>query len=741
MNLIRLYIENFMCHESSYIDFSQFSSALIIGKVENNELHSNGVGKTTIFKAIEYALFNQADVNLEKIIRDDEAFCKITLDFNVDNQEYRVTRTRTRKGTTDLSLLERNPNLGDDNEAYHIKHKIRDGLFVPVISDKFWKDISGRRSVDTEKDLAKLLKITFKSFRSTVHFMQNDFSGLTSATPEKRKDILKEALNLAIYSKLEKLAKEKSNLLSKDIDRHKTLIEDLNEPSKDLKDLNEQVKNTDQELVVKNQESDNLNVVISSQKEKINNLTRECSNLESKFADLIAKSNILKLEKSNIENSIKDYSNKNNTIIKSANEIIAELKILKDLRETLSNIDFSQIEILNQDLSLKKELLAENNVHIHNNIIKVEELKIPLPANASCKHCRQSLSAEHRDDCQSQIAQELKVCENNILSMKKKASSLTEEINAVQQTVNKLTNSNKELNKTSDLILLKEKEVADKKIIHKEYVDLLNKFKKDLEEKEIASTKINLELNSSAHEEAEKIKKIIETEKLNLPNLNGKWDVLNKEITHFNNLKAVLLYNIEQKIADKNKKEELQKSLLILNEQYSVYPLVLQAFSSTGIPNLIIQNVLDDLQIESNSLLAQLKPSLQLSFSIEKTKSDGTEADTLDINYFLSGKERQYDQLSGAQKLAVTFSLKLGLSFLLQKMVGTNIKFLLLDEIDQSLDKASVDAFADIVKHFQKDFTILIITHNDRLKDKFSHAICVEQDINLASQAKVVTHW
>ena len=49
MNLIRLYIENFMCHESSYIDFSQFSSALIIGKVENNELHSNGVGKTTIF--------------------------------------------------------------------------------------------------------------------------------------------------------------------------------------------------------------------------------------------------------------------------------------------------------------------------------------------------------------------------------------------------------------------------------------------------------------------------------------------------------------------------------------------------------------------------------------------------------------------------------------------------------------------------------------------------------------------
>ena len=103
-------------------------------------------------------------------------------------------------------------------------------------------------------------------------------------------------------------------------------------------------------------------------------------------------------------------------------------------------------------------------------------------------------------------------------------------------------------------------------------------------------------------------------------------------------------------------------------------------------------------EIEANKLLSQLKPDLQLSFVIEKTKGDGTQDDTLDINYLYNGKERDYEQLSGAMKLAVTFSLKLGLSFLLQNMIGTNIKFLLLDEIDQSLDKASVDAFADIVK-------------------------------------------
>ena len=81
---LRLYIENFMCHNKSFIDFTQFSSALIVGKLENNDLFSNGVGKSTIFKAIEYCLFNQADVNLEKIIRDDSPSCQIVMDFLVE---------------------------------------------------------------------------------------------------------------------------------------------------------------------------------------------------------------------------------------------------------------------------------------------------------------------------------------------------------------------------------------------------------------------------------------------------------------------------------------------------------------------------------------------------------------------------------------------------------------------------------------------------------------------------------
>lgn len=37
MNPIKLYIENYMCHGKSTIDFTQFNIALIVGKIGNND--------------------------------------------------------------------------------------------------------------------------------------------------------------------------------------------------------------------------------------------------------------------------------------------------------------------------------------------------------------------------------------------------------------------------------------------------------------------------------------------------------------------------------------------------------------------------------------------------------------------------------------------------------------------------------------------------------------------------------
>lgn len=738
----RLYIENFMCYDDAYVDFNEFSSALIVGKAENPDV-SNGVGKTTLFRSIEYALFNHSDVNLENIIRDDADKCSVTLDFMVGDQEYRITRTRTRKGTTDLTLLKRTTVDGTETE---VLHAIKNGRYSPIINDeaeKYWKDISGRRTPDTEKDLAKLIRVNLKSFRIFVHFMQHDFGGLTTATPEARKKILKDALGLIIYSKLEKIAKEKSSALYKEADRFKTLIESLGDPDAIMADIAQKLSVTEKTISEHSTKLAELEVEFGKHNDKVNLLTNEHANLESKFSNLIAKEQLLKNEKTKIETSIKEYTTKKSNVVQLAKDTITEVKDLEATQVKLAELDFNQIDILNEQIVTNKEKIAQFSLTIQNDISRIDKLKKPIPVDGECEECRQPISVEHRASCQKKLNQEMQEKQSNIAKCKKEIASLNSQNTVHQQTINQLTLSKQHLESVNNKISSKKKEIGDKRAIHDEYKSLLDRFTQELEEKLKELDTISEELqNSSSIKEAKILEKQIQDEKQHVRSVEAQKAVCNKEYAHFVSQKAVLQHELNQRAEEKRKKIEHTKTLKELEAKLGMYPAVVQAFSSTGIPNLIIQNVLDDLQLEANTLLSQLKPGLQLSFAIEKTvEKTGDQADTLDINYTVNGKKRYYENISGAMQLAVNFSLKLGLSFLLQKLSGVDVKFLLLDEIDQSLDKASVDFFADIVKFFQKDYTILVITHNDRLKDKFSHAILVEQDINMVSRARLVSSW
>lgn len=735
MKPLRLYIKDFMCYDWAYIDFTQFSSALLVGKTEGNDAEANGVGKTTIFKSIEYVLFNQSNFNLEKIIRDDAPACKVVFDFVVGDKEYRLARTRTRKGSTDLSLYERTAEIGPEEEALHTDK------YETLFDDRFWKDLSGRRAADTEKDLAKLLKINYKSFRTFVHFVQNDFHSLATATPEKRKAILKDALNLVVYAKLEKIAKDKAAVLSRELDRVRTLIESIGDPDEELDKLNVQLSDTNGWLTVCQGTFQNLEQSLKTANDKINELTVQHSALEGKFSTLLSREQTLTQNKNRLEISIKEYTTKKGNVIRDARELLAEVKQLENTQTQLSALDYSQIDILNEQIEHKKVSVTEHNVSIQNNMSEYEELKIPIPMDSVCKHCRQPMTEQHRQECRAKDQTRMVELQGKIREAKVVVNKLNMEIQASQQTITQLNMSRQHLESVNIKIVNKKKEIVDKRTTHDEYVSLLDKFVSDLKDKELELEQVREELKHSSIEDAKALQAVIKTEKDNAASLSDKLAKANKEITHFTNSKAVITHSIEQKKLDKQKKIDLSKLVKELEDKLMVYPLVIQGFSSTGIPNLVIHNILDSLQLEVNKLLEQFKPGLQLSFFIEKTKGDGTEADTLDITYQINGKDRYYEQLPGGFQLMILFSLKLGMSFMLQKLLDIDIKFLLLDELDQSLSRGRVDAFADIIKILQKDFTILVITHNERLKDKFTHAILVEQDINMVSRARVVSSW
>ena len=723
-------MENFISHEATTLDLSKISSALIIGKIANNELESNGAGKSTIFKAIEFCIFNECSKvsKLEKILRNGFDKCRVVFDFEIDNKIYRVSRSRTRKGVSDLTLLERTSLDGDAHRLFDDESEFK----------KYWTDISGRRAQDTEATLEIIHKLNHKSFCSAYYFSQDDHNSLATATKTARKNILKESLQLSVYNNLYKLAQTRASLMAKELDKKNAILSSLGSPNEFIAKFNDNlleckknIANSQNNLDVANKQSLIETETLANLQSRLKSLLEQVNSVLVRQKDLIAK-----IKKTEVE--LENSSSKRKLVISQAKTIKAEIEELNQKKIILEKIDFDSLKDFKSQLEDSKANYSENMALIKSLEESLEELRIPMPEDGFCKHCRQKLSAEHRANCEKSTKEEIDVKETKVIVLKESNKRLVASAKRLSEDINKLEASKKELEKTVTSLEAKSKEMKDKEVLYREYDSITTSYKNELLSLNQDLEAINKEVEASSSEEMKDLKEKIAKSELLKQATKNVIDKLTKEHTVFTSDLAVLEHSIEQKKLEIIKKEDLTKEIKRLDEEYSVMPDLLEAFGPTGIPNLIIQNVLDDLQIEANTILEKIRPGLQLSFVIEKTKGDGQIDDDLEIDYFINGQPIDYQLLSGAQKIDVMFGLKLGLSSLQKKKLGSNIKMLLLDEVDPALDPLGVDYFAEIIKILQKDFTILVITHNPRLQDKFKTKIIVEQDRNMVSKAKVV---
>ncbi len=101
------------------IDFDRQDLTLVLG--ENLDLGGdgsrNGTGKTTIINALSYALYGQALTNIRKdnlINKTNAKNMIVSLDFNVNNQRYRIERGR-KPNVLKFSIDDEVQQTEDDN--------------------------------------------------------------------------------------------------------------------------------------------------------------------------------------------------------------------------------------------------------------------------------------------------------------------------------------------------------------------------------------------------------------------------------------------------------------------------------------------------------------------------------------------------------------------------------------------------------------------------------------------------
>ncbi|MGL5870920.1 MAG: exonuclease subunit SbcC [Xenococcaceae cyanobacterium] len=189
--------------------------------------------------------------------------------------------------------------------------------------------------------------------------------------------------------------------------------------------------------------------------------------------------------------------------------------------------------------------------------------------------------------------------------------------------------------------------------------------------------------------------------------------------------------------------EQNQKQLKELRRKTIVHQELSQAFGKNGIQALMIENVLPQLEAETNQILARLTENqLHVQFLTQRS-SKGSNShkliDTLDILIADARGTRPYETYSGGEAFRINFSIRLALARLLAQRAGTSLQMLIVDEGFGTQDAEGCDRLIAAINAIASDFScILTVTHMPQFKEAFQTRIEVYKT-NLGSQLSLST--
>ena len=157
-----------------------------------------------------------------------------------------------------------------------------------------------------------------------------------------------------------------------------------------------------------------------------------------------------------------------------------------------------------------------------------------------------------------------------------------------------------------------------------------------------------------------------------------------------------------------------------------------RAFGKDGVPALLIEQSLPQIEMKANELLDRLSDGqMSIRFITQTEYKDKKRDDlreTLDIQISDSAGLRNYEMYSGGEAFRVNFAIRLALSEVLAQRKGARLQTLVIDEGFGSQDARGRQRLIEAINLVKDDFAkILVITHLDELKDVFPTRIEVEK--------------
>jgi exonuclease SbcC len=666
--------------EENSVDFSNLTGIVgIFGK--------NYSGKSSIVDAALYTLFNSTSKNERKnlnIINQNREVGMGRIGLSIGDRQFVVERT-SEKYTKKLKgeeTLEAKTNV-DFTEI--------DALGNEIISH------NGMTRADTDKNIRKMLG-TLDDFLLTSMASQLDSLTFIKEGSTRRKEILAKFLDLEIFDKKYKLAKDDASDMRGALKR----LEDKN--------FDEEMEQAVKELAISDEDIATNKIRCKTFEENTLTMEAELQDLENKISSIPI--NIIdiddyrnKLETKTTEAATLVDENTESIVKKQENEELViklidflnkyDIENLKNKKEEATNKESERIEVEN---SLKN---AEKDVITANNKVKLLD-EVPCGDKyTSCKFiCNAHTAKEVLPNLNKQVSELRKQGEDILNQLEQlEADKVDDYLTKYDALVNRRTAVESEI---SVLSLQIGGNISKVEVIRHEIEEI---------EKQIEIYEVNKDaIENLEHLVSDKKKKARDLIKIKKEH--------DECITDLNDL-FMAHGSYEQKLQNL---EEQKAELADLREEYSAYDLFTKCMHSSGISYDIIKRKLPAINEEIAKVLTNIV-DFEVFF-----ENDGRR-----LNVYIRHprhEPRPIELGSGAEKTIASMAIRLAL---LHVSSLPSPSVFILDEPGTALDAENLEGFVRILEMVKSYFkTVILISHLDSLKDCVDHVISIEKENGFA---------
>jgi len=681
MRPIKIELKNYQSHSHSIIDFDTFDVALMVGK--------NGSGKSSLLNSIRWVLFDKSKhKKKDGIVKRDTTACEVIFTFAIRDQVYKISRKR-------------NKVMGES-----------DVVFEQLVGTEF-KAIGCDTNTATDAKITEIINFNHDIFINSVYFGQGDISIFSESTPSKKKEILKSLLKLSKWDAYQKQAKKyTSGLNSKINEKHKYVIP-LTTIDNELKKYNYAIDHSRKAIALKNKTYKRLNSEFLEKQAELqlienDQLKNELDTLNVEFQE--DKRRLSVVSKKIIENEEVIESNTSNSS-KLKERIIFYIDSINAAKDI--DLDNKRTNILNG--KAKSKVMKD----------KIVGLEKSIQLNGECDECLRPISKTEANKIVELRRTRLNTVKNEYDALIKKIKNAESKFKRLEDLEDDAQNANIKKTKAEFKIKMLKSDIdraiednnslyKDRKRLQgKDLKDRIDDIKSKLDEKNITTLKNSL---TFLEESIFSTKKVIDKSNIDLGS----------------NMSAMSKLKITRK-----EQVVLQDEVTRLSNQLEVFDKVKHGFGKDGIQSVIIENVIDELENYTNETLMLIcNEPISISINTQKQNDDGGWNETFDININLNGRIDPFEAFSGGEQFRISFALRIALSKILSERMGGEIKLLLLDEVSSSLDEDGIELFVDIVKKLSKEMKILVISHDEKLKESFEDTFIVTKDVK---GSKIVT--